>query len=499
LKSNSLRFRVTAWYLGLLAVALGVLSVAVYVGVRSFVTTSLENALIADARTVGTDYLAGLETKGNTWFHGEIEETYPPGGSSRFVRITEGGKVIYTTGDLREPAVDAAALPLPVDVSRWNAIHREWTPSGQRMIVYTMPYRLPSGRQMVVETAATMDPIRRIVRSLFFILLITTPTILVAGAIGGFFLMSLPLRPVVRLTEQAEHIGRNELGERLPVIASGDELERLSLSLNRMIDRLEEALAHNHRFSADASHELRTPLTILQGELEAILGRDDLPGGVPDGIASALEEIERMARIVHSLMTISRLDAGGERMELAPLDLARDAANTLEHMRLIADEKSITLTFAGTAAVYVDGDAMRLKQVLVNLVDNAIKYTPAGGSVLVSVAASGDEAVLEVTDSGIGIPPASVPHVFDRFYRTDKARTRESGGLGLGLSIVKAIVVAHQGAVTVASVEGSGSTFRVGLPLLRLTRAQQEALHATGRGVVHLESSQVEADRVEVG
>ncbi len=466
---NTLRLRVTAWYVGLLAVALIVSSAAVYLGVRAFITSSLERILINSAQSITSNFLASIEEKGQTWFLGEISESYPSGSSDRFVRITSRNKVLYSTGDMRDPFVSTSTLPLPAQPAWINAIHRETLASGESVMIYTMPFKTPSGRPFLVETGATVDSIGRVTRSLALILFITTPTILLAAALGGFFLMKLPLRPVVVITEQAEHIGRKDLGERLPVIATGDELERLALSLNRMIDRLEEALAHNHRFSADASHELRTPLTILQGELEELLRRQDLPAPALEGLASSLEEIQRMSRIVHSLMAISRLD-GGERVERLPLDLAHIAYDTAEHMRLLAEEKSITLVCLPSAPVFVSGDAMRLKQVVVNLLDNAIKYTLPGGEVHVSVFPELEQAVLQVTDSGIGISAAALPFVFERFYRADKARSRESGGVGLGLSIVRSISAAHEGSVTLSSVEALGTTINVLLPLLELSR-----------------------------
>jgi signal transduction histidine kinase len=330
-------------------------------------------------------------------------------------------------------------------------------------------------------------------------LLLTTPTILVVAAVGGYLLMSRPLRPVVVLTEQAERVGRKEMGERLPIIPSGDELERLSLSLNRMIDRLETALAHNHRFSADASHELRTPLTIIRGELESLIQMPSLPAPVMDGVGSALEESARMAKIVHSLMTISRLDCGDEKIELVPVDLIEIVRVTLEHMSLLAEEKHISLRIQSGQPTYVTGDPMRLKQIVVNLVDNAIKYTPEGGDVTVSLSAEKKMAVIEVSDTGIGIPAASLPLVFDRFYRTDRARSRESGGIGLGLSIVKAICDVHDGAASVKSVEGKGTTVRIELPLLLLTATQADQLRdKTYIGVQQLQPVRAADDAKEV-
>jgi signal transduction histidine kinase len=268
------------------------------------------------------------------------------------------------------------------------------------------------------------------------------------------------------------------MGERLPVIQTGDELERLSLALNRMIERLETALAHNHRFSADASHELRTPLTIIRGELESLVQMPSLPVHVVEGIGSALEESARMAKIVHSLMTISRLDCGEEQLELIPVDLVDLVRVTLDHMSLLAEEKYISLRTVYRPPVYVTGDPMRLKQVVVNLVDNAIKYTPNGGQVRVAVAADKKAAHIEVSDTGIGIPADSLKLVFDRFYRTDQARSRESGGTGLGLSIVKAICDVHGGAASVESAEGTGTTVRIEFPLRAVTAAEADQIRA---------------------
>jgi len=177
-------------------------------------------------------------------------------------------------------------------------------------------------------------------------------------------------------------------------------------------------------------------------------------------------------------MTISRLDCGGEQIEHAPVDLVEVVAVTLDHMSLLAEEKQISLRFKAGAAIYVTGDSMRLKQIVVNLVDNAIRYTPDGGDVSVFVTAEQTNAILKVTDTGIGIPAASLPLVFNRFYRADQARSRESGGTGLGLSIVKAICDVHGGEAFVESIDGRGTTFRIELPLLSLTATQVDQLRA---------------------
>jgi len=276
-------------------------------------------------------------------------------------------------------------------------------------------------------------------------------------------MMTQPLKPVVSLTLQAERIGVGQLGERLPGIPTGDELERLSLSLNRMINRLEEALAHNRRFSVDVSHELRTPLTILRGELEHIIQGYNTGPDLIGSVGSALEEVERLAKIVESLLAISHLDSGGAGIEFNRFDLHAMVKTTTEQMRLLADEKQITLRSDSLGPVYALGDESRVKQVLVNLLDNAIKYTREGGHVSTSVKAEDSTAILVVHDDGAGIPADSLPHVSERFYRAEKARSRGSAGAGLGLSIVQAICRAHGGTVSVTSTEGRGTTVEVRL------------------------------------
>jgi heavy metal sensor kinase len=295
------------------------------------------------------------------------------------------------------------------------------------------------------------------------------PLVVAVAIAGGYLLMRRALRPVDEITQSAERITSRNLSERLPAPKTGDEIERLSVGLNRMIERLGESFQHIHRFSADASHELRTPLTILRGELEAAVQQPQITPELRETLGSALEETERLSRIVESLMAIARLDAGEARVERAHFDLGELTNITTDQMRLLAEDKNIALRCEAKQHVRVEGDRSRLKQVIVNLVDNAIKYTPAGGHVGVKVYTSNGFGVLEVNDNGMGIPAEALPHIFERFYRVDKARSRQMGGAGLGLSIIKAIVTAHGGQVKVESVEGKGSRFLVELPIAEKT------------------------------
>jgi signal transduction histidine kinase len=241
----------------------------------------------------------------------------------------------------------------------------------------------------------------------------------------------------------------------------------LSAALNLMISRLDDAFANSKRFVADASHELRTPLTVIQGELEAMAGEPRLPLGLKERLGSLLEEVQRLAQIVQKLFALSRLDAGEAQEEWVRLDVGELAQATADQMMLLAEDRNIRVEFEITKRVYVMGDRPRLKQVVVNLLDNAIKFTPPGGAVTLRVGSRAGSAVIEVADTGIGISSEARSLVFERFFRVDRGRSSADGGAGLGLAIVKSICIAHGGVVEVESVVGQGSRFSVTLPLAR--------------------------------
>lgn len=465
MRLDTLRARVVTWYVGMLAGALLVFGAALYFGVQGYLNASLQHSLAGEAQAIGTTFLAFEEQKGQSWMAGEITEAYAPELSGRFIRVTRGdGAVLYQSGDTRDPVIDASAVLPPNFGDKEARFHSERQPGSHDLLLYTLPFRSSSGTSYLVETGSSVAPIERVLSSLGRILLLITPLILIAAAIGGRVLMRLPLQPLVALSERAEHIGISKLGERLPVPSTRDEMERLALSLNRMIERLEDALSHNRRFSGDVSHELRTPLAVLRGELEQVLQEPQLQRSVRNSVACALEEIDRMAKIVESLLAIARLDAGVDSIDPQPVDVSKLCRWVLDELQVLAEEKEIAMS-ARTTPMTVLIDTARMKQVLVNVIDNAIKYTPPGGSIELAAFVSGGLAVIEVSDTGIGIASADLPHVFDRFFRADKARSRMSGGAGLGLSIVKAICHAHGGSITLQSTEGVGTVVHIELPL----------------------------------
>jgi heavy metal sensor kinase len=466
LNIHSLRFRLTAWYAGLLVGALLVFGLSVYLGLKRYLDWSLQKILASQCRTIGTELLSQLPQKNVNWLKTEINEAYAPEVNGSFIRVTQEGKgIVYLSSAPKDDAFNPSRISFP-GAEKQDGTHKIRLGEGRQLLIIAMAFTTPDGSRFWVESGAPYQQIQDVLHGLLLTLAIYMPAIVSVAIGGGYWLMRRALQPVDAITERAEGITSTSLSERLPVIRTGDELERLSMALNRMIERLDEAFAHVNRFSADASHELRTPLTILQLELEGIVNARRLDAAMADQIGSALEETHRMSRIVESLLTISRRDAGEVKIDKAPVDLGMLAIFTAEEMRPLAEEKSITLRSSVSPGVYVVGDRTRLQEVVVNLIDNAIKYTQRSGEVDVSVRKSANIAVLEVSDNGTGIPAHALPHVFERFYRADKARSRASGGAGLGLSIVKAICTAHGAEINVSSQEGRGSCFSVGLPLL---------------------------------
>ena len=267
------------------------------------------------------------------------------------------------------------------------------------------------------------------------------------------------------MIDAAEAITFNNPANRLPLAGTGDRIETLGLALNRMLDKLDHAYQYANRFSVDAAHEIRTPLAIVRGELEFIAGRSDTPE-LRAALKNVLSEVNRLSDMVGNLSMLSRMDSLWGKRAHAEFDLYALALETMDQMRLLAEEKHIALGPIIGGTTMVAGDRNRLKQVVVNLLDNAIKYTPDGGRVAVEVGAHANRAQLVVTDTGIGIAPEDRAKIFDRFYRvsTDRGET----GSGLGLSIARSICNAHGGSVEVESTQNAGSTFRVELPLTKV-------------------------------
>jgi heavy metal sensor kinase len=280
------------------------------------------------------------------------------------------------------------------------------------------------------------------------------------GLVGGWWLSGRAVQPIQAMSATAASITATSLSRRIDATRVDDELGELATILNAMLDRIERAFEQQVRFTADASHELRTPLAIIQSHAELALARQRTPEEYRAALEAALRSSRRMKLLVEELLTLARTDAGRLKLDATIVDLRRVVEDSVTLLTPLAEEHHVRLTVCAQEARFA-GDANRLTQVATNLLTNAIMYNRSEGEVVVTTAVDGSDAVLTVTDTGIGIPQADLPHLFERFYRVDRARTRERGGSGLGLAICRGIVAAHGGTISVTSQLDVGTTFTV--------------------------------------
>ena len=334
------------------------------------------------------------------------------------------------------------------------------------------PHRILTGTttvgkiSLVVQVAESEAPMRAYLRELLVVLLLGLPLAVAIAGFGGYFLARRALAPVDRMAERARSITAERLRERLPVDNPDDELGRLATVFNQTLMRLESSFDQMRRFTADASHELRTPLTAMRSVGEIGLRGKREGSDYREIIGSMLEEVDRLSLLVDRLLTLSRADSGESMLSRERVNLCDLAEEVTTQLEVLAEEKQQSLTVEATEESMCLGDPMVLRQALLNLVDNAIKYSPVGGRIVVKVSTgTSGSAVLDVSDTGPGIPAEMRPRVFDRFYRADRSRSRENGGgTGLGLSIARWAVEVNGGQLTLESSEGQGSTFRITLP-----------------------------------
>ena len=468
MNTRSISFRLVGWYAGLLAVIFVLLCALWYLDLQRFLVGNLREAQLRRARQISNALLVHVKQTGETYVASQTRDWYDPEINDSFIRITRAdGTVIYVSGPPKDGAFNPAEVP-PLPPSSKTEFSHEIKLSGHKTLLdAALHFQSPGGPAYVVEFGALLDPVETMLNHLFLQLTLGLPLAVGIITIGGYLLVRRALLPVERITRAAERITQHNLSERLPVAHTGDQLERLSVSLNRMIARLDDAFQNSKRFVADASHELRTPLTILRGELESLAEDSHLDAELRERAASLHEEAVRMSKIVEQLFTLSRLDAGEAQTQWARFDLAELAQTTADQMSLLAEDKGIAIACEARQPVPVEGDRARLKQVVVNLLDNAIKYTPGPGAIQLQVGTVNSHAILEVADNGVGIPPDALPHVFERFFRVDQTRSIDPESAGLGLSIVKSICTAHGAEVEVDSAVGKGSRFRVKLPVAK--------------------------------
>src|SRR5262245_37781571 len=424
----SVRARLTLWHAGVLTLIICIFSAGIFLFVGARLYSGLDIQLAREIGTVSRVYREEPE---------ELKDLAPHWGITLF-QIEAGGSIRYQTEAWEREglsqALQTGTSALPVS---WRA------PNGHR-------YRVQSVSESSDRVAAAIEetPLRDTLWTLAVILATGIPFGVGLAIGGGYFLAGRVLSPVGAMAERAREITAESLAERLPVDNAEDEFGRLATVFNDTLSRLQDAFERLRRFTADASHELRTPLTAMRSVGEVALRNTRDAGAYRDVIGSMLEEVDRLTRLVESLLTLTRADSG--KIHLAPeaLDLAGLAGNVIDQLRVLADEKQQDLTLGAPTPVHAMGDVALVRHALTNVIHNAIKYTPNGGTISVepNTTTSG-QPVIEIRDSGPGIPAAHRDRIFDRFYRVDASRSREEGGVGLGLAIARWAIEANGGRI----------------------------------------------------
>jgi heavy metal sensor kinase len=463
-RPKQLRSRLTLWYVGVLAAALLLFVIGTSFLLFWQLRTQLDRYNIQDVETV--EGLLFFTPAGQL----ELKENYHNHPESKLVleRLLEvrapDGAVLYRNERLGSRSL--GGMPFSGEGVGGYSNREERLSDGTRVRMVSRRHSI-EGHPTLIRLAYSEEHLWLHLEELLAASLLALPLTLAVAAFAGYALARRALAPLEQMALRAEQITSERLDERLPTDNVDGELGQLARAFNSTLARLEQSFEQLRRFTSDASHELRTPLTAMRSVGEVGLQKDGSREEYRDIIGSMLEEGNRLTRLVDSLLTISRADAGAIQFHpsvFSVLELAREAAALLE---VLMEEKSLKLTLTGDERAAVNGDRLFLRQSLVNIIHNAVKYSPVRGTISVNVRLDGaGRVMIEIADDGPGIPPEHLTNVFDRFYRVDKSRARNEGGAGLGLSIANWAVQAHGGEIGLDSTLGAGCTFRICLPAI---------------------------------
>lgn len=487
----NIRSQLMLWYFLIFAILICLFGAVFYFNLQTSLETNVDTELRSHAQAISngindengsinvqdvtgvlsglTDPDAGKDTPvpGSTpSSNGAAHETQGDVDIAPLVRILNNrGNPVYTSSAFGKLNIPSNSVTQALQGKPWTGTVT--ARNGQMVRVYSLP-RFDNGRvYAVVQVGESLLSLSTTLRSVVIELLIIGVIVLLLSFVGGYWLAVRSFAPVEKMTSIARRIEVGDLHERVPVPRAQDELQKLALTFNAMIERLEKSFARQRRFVADASHELRTPVAAIRSITDVTLA-SSAPVS-PDEYRTVLRDVnveaERLGRLISDLLLLARVDENKMSLEREVVRLDELVADVAATMELLATEKNITLSVEAGEPAPVLGDEARLIQVIMNLVDNAIKYTGEGGSVTLRVSAKDDNVYLSVSDSGIGIGQEHLEHIFERFYRVDPSRSLEAGGTGLGLSIVEWVVRAHGGTISVVSESGQGSTFTMQLPL----------------------------------
>ena len=472
---NSVRVRLTLWHAGAVACVLLILASGTYFLLRQNSVRRIDNSL----SDVASGFLATV--------HAELRDSH---GAETFrdsvaeaIQEHTYRETTFSVFDAQGKLVLASPVSPPImesESSRYDDLRRQATSdeatrrpfrtlkaSGRLYRGYSRSFTA-DGATYILVTLQSLRGEKEFLAALEQTYALVIPLAVLLAAVGGYFLARRSLFPVVSMSNQAERIGAKNMQDRLAVRNTKDELGQLALSFNRLLDRLDDSFQHQRRFVADASHELRTPVAILAGEADVALSKKDRsPEEYRESLEILRKEALRLKQIVEDLFTLTRADIG--QLPLTPSSFYLDelVADCVRNFRTIAQAKQITLTCAPSPELLVSADEALLRRMFLNLLDNAIKYTPVGGGVTVACSRVNAVYTVAFSDNGPGIPSSLQPRIFERFFRADESRARQdssSGGAGLGLAICRWIAEAHHGTLELTKSDAAGSTFTFSMP-----------------------------------
>jgi heavy metal sensor kinase len=461
-KTRSIGLRLAAWYFLVFACGVAAFSIAAWFAMRASLYRANDEALEDRVRGVQRFMELQIASLSIPEIRDEFREhsVLGPGGDL-FQVCDADGKWLYRSVPLESNNVPIAS-PKSLDTPRFETV-----PVQSHMLRFYSQRISVNGKAYTVEVAAPMNEAFEALQWFRIMLLFAAPLLLIAASAGGYWISTRALAPVDEISRAAQRISIENLAERLHVPQTGDQLQRLSETLNAMLSRLEASVRRITQFTADASHELRAPVSLIRTTAEvATLNRDRAAREYLEALDDILEESERTSQVVDSLMLLARADSGKESLELVPVDARTVVQSAAEQGERLARNHGVEFKVKLPAdAIPIQADPDALRRALLILMDNAAKYTARGGLVDVTLTKGDGIAAASVSDTGIGITAPDLAHIFDRFWRADKARSREQGGAGLGLSIAKWIVDMHGGTISVQSEPGKGSVFEIRVPL----------------------------------
>ncbi|MCX5811736.1 MAG: ATP-binding protein [Proteobacteria bacterium] len=462
-----IKWRLTLWYGLILTLILLVFSSGVYIYFRN----SLQKSIDAKIKSIGEILSSSMTGSHNTSIFGNferyLENVLGKKPKGKFIQIMDtSGKIGAKMNDIETEILPSNFKTLE-KVLNGEVVYETIERVNLRLRMVTIPIIENKENKKVtsiVQVGTSLEDFDETMKKLLIIMIISIPTSIGVSIVGGYFLAKKAFRPVDQIRKAAVKITLSNLGEKIDIGGRRDELGRLARTFNEMISRLRDSFLRINQFSIDVSHELKTPLTILKGQTEVALRKDRDNDDYISILKSNLEEINRMAEIIDDLLLLSKADTKEVRLSVEDVSLRDLIADVCMNVKIFADNKGIGLMIKELEDIKIKGDELKLRRMFLNIVENGIKYTPPGGEVEISSFINNGYVQIDIKDNGVGIADDDIKFVFDRFYRGDKSRKRESGS-GLGLSISKWIAEVHKGTIEVKSRLSEGSLFSIKLPV----------------------------------